>query len=89
LNRPGARLLLRGLGDQGLIFRFPDESVYVCWNTDTLNPRSDEHNWTAPFTTDEYDATTRLRCRAPRDPEFDSCQAMPDQVPAASRLRIR
>jgi len=63
-----------GLGDQGLIFRFPTESVYVYWNTSVLEPQ-DEDNWTAPFTTDEYDATTRLRCRAPGDAEFGSCPA--------------
>jgi len=63
-----------GLGDQGLIFRFPDESVYVYWNTSALHPQ-DEDNWTAPFTTDDYDATTRLRCRAPGDSEFGSCPA--------------
>lgn len=27
-----------GLGDQGLIFRFPDESVYVYWSTAALDP---------------------------------------------------
>ena len=64
-----------GMGDQGLIFRFPDESVWVYWNTDALNPPSDEDNWTAPFTTDDYDATTRLRCRAAGDSEFGSCPA--------------
>jgi len=63
-----------GLGDQGLIFRFPTESVYVYWNTAALHPQ-DEDNWTAPFTTDDYDATTRLRCRAPGDTEFGSCPA--------------
>ena len=63
-----------GLGDQGLIFRFPDESVYVDWNTKMLEP-ADEDNWTVPFTTDEYDATTRLRCKAPGDSEFGSCPA--------------
>ena len=63
-----------GLGDQGQIFRFPDESVYVYWNTKMLEP-VDEDNWTAPFTTDEYDATTRLRCRAAGDAEFGSCPA--------------
>jgi hypothetical protein len=26
-----------GLGDQGLIFRFPDESVYVYWSTAALD----------------------------------------------------
>jgi len=64
-----------GLGDQGLIFRFPDESVYVYWNTDALKPQTDEDNWTAPFTTADYDATTRLRCRAAGDSEFGSCPA--------------
>ena len=64
-----------GLGDQGQIFRFPDESVYLYWNTDALKPQSDEDNWTTPFTTDEYDATTRLRCKATGDREFGSCPA--------------
>lgn len=64
-----------GLGDQGQIFRFPDESVYVYWSTSALEPVSDEDNWTAPFTTEDYDATTRLRCRAPGDDEFGSCPA--------------
>ncbi|MGB5425407.1 MAG: hypothetical protein WBN95_01350, partial [Gammaproteobacteria bacterium] len=63
-----------GLGDQGQIFRFPDESVYVYWNANMLKP-VDENNWTAPFTTDDYDATTRLRCRASGDAEFGSCPA--------------
>lgn len=64
-----------GLGDQGLIFRFPKESVYVYWHHDLLEKQDDENNWSAPFTTDEYDATTRLRCRAPGDREFGSCPA--------------
>jgi hypothetical protein len=64
-----------GLGDQGLIFRFPDESVYVYWDTGALKPQADEDNWTAPFTTADYDATTRLRCRAAGDSEFGSCPA--------------
>lgn len=63
-----------GLGDQGLIFRFPDESVYVYWSTLALEP-ADEDNYTAPFTTDEYDATARVRCRAAGDSEFGSCPA--------------
>jgi hypothetical protein len=51
-----------GLDAEGLIFRFPDESVYVYWSTAALNPPdSDEDNWTAAFTTADYDATTRLR----------------------------
>lgn len=65
----------KGLGDQGQIFRMPDESVYVYWSTAGLEPVAAEDNWTAPFTTDDYDATTRLRCRAAGDREFGSCPA--------------
>jgi hypothetical protein len=64
-----------GLGDQGLIFRFEDESVYVYWNTDVLEPLPDEDNPTAPFTTQEYDATALLRCRAADDASFGNCPA--------------
>ena len=63
-----------GLGDQGLIFRFPEESVYLYWNISRLTP-ADDDNWTAPFTTADYDATIRLRCRAAGDEEFGSCPA--------------
>jgi len=64
-----------GLGDQGLIFRFPQESIYVYWDTAALDPASGEDNWTAPFSTRDYDATTRLRCRAAGVTEFGSCPA--------------
>ena len=63
-----------GLGDQGLIFRFPDASIYVYWNTAALHP-ADANNPTAPFTTEDYDATTLLRCRAAGDAEFGRCPA--------------
>ena len=63
-----------GLSDQGLIFRFPDESVYVYWNTAALEP-VDADNPTWPFTTQDYDATTLLRCRAADDTEFGNCAA--------------
>lgn len=63
------------LGDQGLVFRFPDESVYVYWNTAALNPPTGNDNPTAPFSTTDYDATTLLRCRAAGDAEFGSCPA--------------
>jgi len=63
-----------GLGSEGLIFRFEDESVYVYWNTTALNP-SDEDNPTAPFSTKGYDATTLLRCKAAGDAEFGNCPA--------------
>lgn len=61
-----------GLGDQGLIFRFPDESVFVYWNTSMLEP-VDEDNPTWPFTTEEYDATALFRCKAAGDSEFGTC----------------
>lgn len=73
----GGRAVYRqsGLGDQGLIFRLPDESVYVYWNTAALEPAPNKDNPTAPFTTAEYDATTLLRCRAAGESEFSVCPA--------------
>jgi len=62
------------LGDQGLIFRFPDESVYVYWSTAALTP-DDGSNPMWPFTTADYDATMLLRCRAAEDEEFNRCPA--------------
>jgi hypothetical protein len=65
-----------GLGDQGLIFRLENQSVYVYWDTSALTPpSSDDRNWSAPFTTADYDATTRLPCRAAGDAKFGSCPA--------------
>ncbi|MEE4384058.1 MAG: hypothetical protein V2J02_18820 [Pseudomonadales bacterium] len=61
-----------GLGDQGLIFRFPDESVYVYWNTALLET-ADPDNPTWPFTTADYDATALFTCRLPGEPEDRSC----------------
>jgi hypothetical protein len=63
-----------GLGDQGLIFRFPDESVYVYWSMAGLEP-SDQGNPTTPFSTKEYDATTLLRCRGVGQTDFATCPA--------------
>jgi len=63
-----------GLGDQGLIFRFQDQSIYVYWNAKVLEP-ANEDNWTAPFTRADYDTTTRLNCKAAGDSGFGSCPA--------------
>ncbi len=63
-----------GLGDQGLIFRFPDISVFVYWSTAGLEP-SDKDNPTAPFVTKDYDATTLLRCRGSGQTDFGTCAA--------------
>jgi len=63
-----------GLGSEGLIFRFEDESVYVYWSISALNP-SEEDNPTAPFSTKDYDATILLRCKAASDAESGNCPA--------------
>ena len=64
----------RGLGTEGQIFRFPEESVYVYWDASSLQP-SDPNNATAPFSTDEYDATTLLRCKPLDEAAFETCPA--------------
>ena len=64
-----------GLGDQGLIFRLPTQSIYVYWNTAALEPVADEDNPTAPFSTADYDATTLLRCRAVGETQTGNCPA--------------
>jgi hypothetical protein len=65
-----------GLGKDGLIFRTPDESIFVYWDETTLpdfkDPANPETNFSAPYDTDTFDATTRLSC------SFD-----PDSYPAA------
>ncbi len=63
-----------GLGDRGLIFRFPEESVYVYWSTAALNP-ADADNPSTPFSTNDFDATTLLRCRGPEVAAFGLCPA--------------
>lgn len=63
-----------GLGEQGQIFRFPEESVFVYWDTGRLIS-AENNNWTAPFSTEDYDATTKLRCRGSQDDEYRSCPA--------------
>lgn len=70
------RLVYRqsGLGDQGLIFRFPDQSLFLYWSTAALSPReADNPTW--PFSTDRYDATTLLRCRGADAADFGRCPA--------------
>jgi hypothetical protein len=62
------------LGDQGLIFRFTTESVYVYWSA-TMLEEPDEANPTWPFSTADYDATAVLRCKAPGADAFGSCPA--------------
>lgn len=64
------------LGSSGLIFRFEDKSIYVYWDTSALYPeRLDASNPTAPYTTVDYDATTRLRCGSQGIPLKNGCAA--------------
>lgn len=62
------------LDDQGLVFRFPDEAVYVYWRTAGLAD-SPSDNPTAPFSTSDYDATALLPCQATRDAPRRQCAA--------------
>ena len=67
-----------GLGEAGLIFRFPNESVFVYWDNAASKPAAAD-NPTAPFATKyeggQYDATTLLRCKAAGDKEYGNCPA--------------
>lgn len=67
-----------GLGTAGQIFRFPDISIFLYWDTAGADA-ADDDNYTAPFATryagGDYDATTRLRCKASGDAEYGSCPA--------------
>jgi hypothetical protein len=67
-----------GLGEAGLIFRFPTESVFVYWDN-AASPPAGADNATAPFATRRdggtYDATTLLRCKAAGDREYGTCPA--------------
>jgi hypothetical protein len=64
-----------GLGDRGLIFRLAEETVYVYWDASMLEPDDDASNPTSPFTTEDYDATSLLRCKASPDAEAEACPA--------------
>ena len=67
-----------GLGEAGLIFRFPKESLFVYWDNAASQPAAAD-NPTAPFATryegGQYDATTLLRCKAASDKEYGHCPA--------------
>lgn len=67
-----------GLGSEGQIFRLPDISIFLYWDATPLRP-SETDKATAPFATKsaggDYDATTRLRCKAAGDKEYGNCPA--------------
>ena len=68
----------RGLGEVGLIFRFPTESLFV-YCDDAASGGAAADNATAPFATKyaggEYDATTLLRCKTAGATAFGTCPA--------------
>lgn len=61
-----------GLGEDGQIFRFPDISLFVYWAPDQADAADSP---TAPFSTDSYDATAVLRCRASDQADASACPA--------------
>ena len=69
-----------GLGDRGLIFRMRDESVFVYWDTSGLPGSEDVNNYTAPYSTADWDATTRFNCALGGAADGD-CAAGINRVP--------
>jgi hypothetical protein len=78
-DRHGSKVYRQsGLGEAGLIFRFPKQSVFVYWDNAASEP-AHANNPTAPFATryegGKYDATTLLRCQAAGKKAFGNCPA--------------
>ncbi|MEE4175481.1 MAG: hypothetical protein V2I57_14615 [Xanthomonadales bacterium] len=61
-----------GLGDQGLIFRFPEESVFVYWNTAMLNDDADRPDY-VPAADLDFDATAWTRCKDVGASDWEQC----------------
>ena len=61
-----------GLGEDGLIFRFPRESVYVYWNTAALDPNRERPDY-EPAVDLDFDATTWTRCRDVNATAWERC----------------
>lgn len=64
-----------GLGDAGLIFRFPEESVFVYWAPAQAAGCEKASNATWPYCSSDYDATTLLRCRSVNEAAWNTCPA--------------
>ncbi len=62
-----------GIGKHGLIFRFPEESVFVFLDASSVDDPADSP--TAPYTTSEYDATTLLSCSLGKASYDQDCPA--------------
>jgi hypothetical protein len=52
----------QGLGEDGQIFLLEKEVVYVYWDTAGLPGNDNSDNYTAPYSTEQFDATTRVPC---------------------------
>jgi len=79
-----------GLGKVGQIFRFPDESVFVYWDTAGLPGTNDANNYAAPYTTANFDATMRITCAlsVQEKPGKDDCAAGVNRGPQAGQAVI-
>lgn len=74
-DQDGNTVYRRGdLGETGLIFQFPAESLFLYWGGRAATT-GDADNPTAPFDIVEYDATTLLPCRKVEAAEMGSCPA--------------
>jgi len=60
------------LGDVGLIFRTPKESIYVYWNTALLDTQRERPPY-APASDLSFDATTWTPCRGISDGDVRQC----------------
>ena len=64
LDEQGRRVFRqRGLGSDGVIWRLPDESIYLYWSTAGL-PGNRSPDPGQPYTTADFDAVTQLHCRS-------------------------
>lgn len=61
-----------GLDEQGLIFRFPETSVYVVWSTAALSPDAERPAY-EPAVDLDFDATAWTRCKAVNATSWDQC----------------
>lgn len=64
-----------GLGEAGLIFRLPAESVFVYWTPLRPDRCNKENNPSWPYCSADFDATALLRCRSVGAGEWGSCPA--------------
>ena len=61
----GADVYRELMGEQGMVFRLPEESLFVYWDTSGLPGRNSADELTRPFSTRTLDATAQLICTLP------------------------